>query len=301
MLKAFTKSVKKVESIAFKKKYKEDGNTFSSFDLLFKHKEGEADKLGDLVKQIWNKKEIPSKSDLKALVKALVDLKDTKSDSKTKKKKKKSIEKETKSSFKSNKELEKKRVVATPEKNKNAPTKTILKKTANKADSHVKKNETIKPTKSRSKTLKKSESKSPVKEVKKTTNETSSKVKQAKPSTRILKKKTMTAVESKPATATKKAVRANTESKRAIKIPRVGDNLKLIEGIGPKIESFLKEEGIDTFAKLAQAVPSAMQTMLVTKGGSRYNAYNPAKWPEQARLAAAGKMEELKKLKDVLK
>ncbi len=85
-------------------------------------------------------------------------------------------------------------------------------------------------------------------------------------------------------TAPKQAIKVSSAPKRAAKSPRVGDNLKLIEGIGPKIESFLKEDGIDTFAKLAKAVPAAIQTMMVAKGGTRYNAYNPAKWPEQAAL-----------------
>jgi predicted flap endonuclease-1-like 5' DNA nuclease len=291
MLKAFTKSVKKVESIAFNKKYKENGETFSSFDLLFKHKEGEADKLGDLVKQIWNKKEIPSKSDLKALLKALVDLKDGKSD-KSKKKKKKWSNKEITSSPKLDKALEKKEVVSKPRaKSKKAASKPTSKKPATKAKSPIKeKAKPIQPkvtSNTTSKSSAKKETKSSVKPEKKTTSLTSTKVKPAtkrsQPTNKALKKTAATAAASKPAAA----------PKRALKSPRVGDNLKLIDGIGPKIESFLKEDGIDTFAKLAKAVPAAIQTMMVAKGGTRYNAYNPAKWPDQAALKA----EELKALK----
>ncbi|WP_341225439.1 hypothetical protein [uncultured Arcticibacterium sp.] len=83
--------------------------------------------------------------------------------------------------------------------------------------------------------------------------------------------------------------------------PTVGDNLKLIEGIGPKIESFLKEDGIDTFEKLAKAIPEEIQKMLVSKGGTRYNANNPTTWPEQASVAAKGDMEALNALKLELK
>ncbi|AWV97173.1 DUF4332 domain-containing protein [Arcticibacterium luteifluviistationis] len=83
--------------------------------------------------------------------------------------------------------------------------------------------------------------------------------------------------------------------------PTVGDNLKLIEGIGPKIESFLKEDGIDTFEKLSKANPEEIQKMLVAKGGTRYNANNPTTWPEQAALAAKGDMEAFKALKLELK
>ena len=77
------------------------------------------------------------------------------------------------------------------------------------------------------------------------------------------------------------------------------DDLTNIEGIGPKIAVVLNTNGITTFAQLAKADPVAMQDML-KKSGGRFNMAKPETWPQQAELAAAGKMDELKKLQDEL-
>lgn len=75
------------------------------------------------------------------------------------------------------------------------------------------------------------------------------------------------------------------------------DNLRLIDGIGPKIESLLKESGIDTFEKLAKAKPENISSILVEKGGNGLKGINPSTWPEQAVIAAKGNIEELKAYK----
>ena len=77
------------------------------------------------------------------------------------------------------------------------------------------------------------------------------------------------------------------------------DDLKKVEGIGPKIESLLKNAGIKTFAKLSETDPSAIKEIL-TAAGSRFASKEPGTWPKQAGLAAAGKWEELKKWQDEL-
>ena len=99
--------------------------------------------------------------------------------------------------------------------------------------------------------------------------------------------------EAKPAAKeTKKAeTKPATESKP--------DDLKKIEGIGPKIASILVNAGIDTFAKLAEKDPEEIREILL-KEGKRYASHNPATWPRQAKLAAEGKWEELKKWQDEL-
>jgi predicted flap endonuclease-1-like 5' DNA nuclease len=71
------------------------------------------------------------------------------------------------------------------------------------------------------------------------------------------------------------------------------DDLTLLEGIGPKISSVLQANGIHTFADLAQADVEALRTVLL-EAGLRLN--NPATWPQQAALAAAGQWAELKAL-----
>jgi len=77
-------------------------------------------------------------------------------------------------------------------------------------------------------------------------------------------------------------------------------NLKLIEGIGPKLESILNEAGILTFDQLAKAKPAKIKTILET-AGPRYKMHDPTSWSKQAKLAAANKMEELKALQAELK
>ncbi len=78
-----------------------------------------------------------------------------------------------------------------------------------------------------------------------------------------------------------------------------GDDLTKVEGIGPKVKGIFHEEGILTFADLAAKKPEELKEILVPKGG-RYAGMNPGTWPEQAKLAAEGKWDELKKWQDEL-
>lgn len=77
------------------------------------------------------------------------------------------------------------------------------------------------------------------------------------------------------------------------------DDLKIIEGIGPKIEGILHEAGIFTFAALAVASVAHLEQIVREEAGIRV-AF-PDTWPEQARLAAAGDWNALEKLQDQLK
>ncbi len=79
----------------------------------------------------------------------------------------------------------------------------------------------------------------------------------------------------------------------------VADDLKKIEGIGPKIAEILNSNGILTFSDLAKTEVEKIKEMLKT-AGSRYASHNPGTWPEQAKLAAEGKWDELKKWQDEL-
>jgi large subunit ribosomal protein L21 len=87
----------------------------------------------------------------------------------------------------------------------------------------------------------------------------------------------------------------------ALRSPQKGgrDDIELIEGIGPKIAKVLADNGIITFAKLADTKPEAMSDMLKASGG-RFTLANAASWPEQAALLRDGKMDEFKRLTDVL-
>ncbi len=77
------------------------------------------------------------------------------------------------------------------------------------------------------------------------------------------------------------------------------DDLKLIEGIGPKVSQILKEHGIKTFKDLSKKDPEDIKKLLESKGIR--GIVDPTTWPEQAKLAAEGKWEELKKLQKELK
>ena len=74
------------------------------------------------------------------------------------------------------------------------------------------------------------------------------------------------------------------------------DDLKKVEGIGPKIASTLVEAGIATFADLAKSTPEAISEII---SGVRGNHVTDT-WPAQAKLAAEGKWDELKKWQDEL-
>jgi predicted flap endonuclease-1-like 5' DNA nuclease len=77
------------------------------------------------------------------------------------------------------------------------------------------------------------------------------------------------------------------------------DDLKVVEGIGPKIEAVLHEAGILTFEQLAKADPEHINAIL-DAAGPRYRIHNPATWPTQAELAAKNDWDKLKELKDQL-
>ncbi len=77
------------------------------------------------------------------------------------------------------------------------------------------------------------------------------------------------------------------------------DDLRIIEGIGPKISQLLNEAGISTFAQLASADIEDLRRILAN-AGSRFRLAKPDTWPEQARLAADGDWEALEALQSEL-
>jgi predicted flap endonuclease-1-like 5' DNA nuclease len=67
----------------------------------------------------------------------------------------------------------------------------------------------------------------------------------------------------------------------------VDDDLTRIEGIGPRIATLLKEAGITGFAALAAAHAEQLAAVLAA-AGPRFRLAQPASWPQQAALLAAG-------------
>ena len=77
------------------------------------------------------------------------------------------------------------------------------------------------------------------------------------------------------------------------------DDLKRIEGIGPRIEKMLNDDLIFTWAELAAAPVERLKGIL-RRGGDRYKMHDPKSWPDQAKLAAQGRWKELEELQDIL-
>lgn len=82
--------------------------------------------------------------------------------------------------------------------------------------------------------------------------------------------------------------------------PGTPDDLKIIEGIGPKIEQLLNAAGYLTFGSVAVADPKALARILEA-AGPRFTLARPESWPEQAGLLANNDMEAFNKLTDALK
>jgi predicted flap endonuclease-1-like 5' DNA nuclease len=72
------------------------------------------------------------------------------------------------------------------------------------------------------------------------------------------------------------------------------DDLKRIEGIGPKISSILQDAGISTYAQLASAEVTALEQILEKESPRLLRIANPTTWPEQAKLAEVGDWDALK-------
>ncbi len=123
--------------------------------------------------------------------------------------------------------------------------------------------------------------------------------KTAKKAVKKVAKKVAKPTAKKVAKVTKKVVKPAAK-KVAKKVVAKKDDLKVIEGIGPKMSTILNEAGIKTFKQLATTKVSTVKEILAA-AGPRYNMHNPTTWGKQAKLAAAGKMTELKKLQGQLK
>ena len=97
--------------------------------------------------------------------------------------------------------------------------------------------------------------------------------------------------EAKPAAKKEAAAKPSTKKATA-----TADDLKKVEGIGPKIAETLNAAGITTFAELAKTDAAKISEIIADVRGNHVT----DTWPAQAKLAAEGKWDELKKLQDEL-
>lgn len=83
-------------------------------------------------------------------------------------------------------------------------------------------------------------------------------------------------------------------SKPAAKTKSKPDDFKRLNGIGPKIANLLKDKGILTYQQLG-AMDAKQLIDVLQKEGVRVSQTDPASWKKQAKLAAEGKWDEIKK------
>jgi large subunit ribosomal protein L27 len=96
--------------------------------------------------------------------------------------------------------------------------------------------------------------------------------------------------ETKPAKEEKPVAEVKEEASQAKvkKAETKADDLKILEGVGPKLEEILHEAGITTYAALAATSIEKMKKIL-EEAGSRYASKDPAPWIEKAKELARGK------------
>ena len=104
----------------------------------------------------------------------------------------------------------------------------------------------------------------------------------------IAKKATVKAA--KPKAAVKKVVKAAEPAK---------DDLTKIAGINPKIVKLLEADGITTYKALSKTSVKKLKAVL-DAAGPKFQAYNPASWPKQAKLAATADWSALQQLQNEL-
>lgn len=78
------------------------------------------------------------------------------------------------------------------------------------------------------------------------------------------------------------------------------EDLKIVEGIGPKIEELLKNNGIPDIKTLSETPYDRLREIL-DGGGNQYKMHDPMTWPTQAALALVGKWRQLDQLQEKLK
>ena len=78
------------------------------------------------------------------------------------------------------------------------------------------------------------------------------------------------------------------------------DDLKKIEGVGPKIESILNAENVLTYSDVINASVDRINSILAAAGPT-YAVHDPSTWAEQATIANNGDWDGLKEYQSGLK
>ena len=99
-----------------------------------------------------------------------------------------------------------------------------------------------------------------------------------------------------------RAEAAKAEQARAVNTKEllIEEDLKKIEGIGPKLSKVLHAAGVVNFKQLADKSVAEIQDIL-DDAGPRYRIARPKSWPLQAAMAAAGDWDKLKAFQDEMR
>lgn len=81
---------------------------------------------------------------------------------------------------------------------------------------------------------------------------------------------------------------------------RAKDDLKRVEGIGPKIEGILNSAGIKSYSDLANSDADTLNGIL-REAGPRYQMHDATSWPKQAKHALNNEWDALDSLQKTLK
>lgn len=76
-------------------------------------------------------------------------------------------------------------------------------------------------------------------------------------------------------------------------------DLKIIEGVGPKIEAILNKEGYQNWSDIANSKVDDLKNIM-HDAGPRYRIHNPATWNQQAKMAIKGDWQNLIDLQKIL-
>lgn len=79
------------------------------------------------------------------------------------------------------------------------------------------------------------------------------------------------------------------------------EDLARIQGIDEKIAELLRNAGIRSYAQLAESDPERLRAIVAEGNAELLQGVDPANWPKQAKLAAAGKWEALGRLQEKMK
>jgi predicted flap endonuclease-1-like 5' DNA nuclease len=80
-----------------------------------------------------------------------------------------------------------------------------------------------------------------------------------------------------------------------------GDDLSILDGIGPEYAASLSAAGVTTFAKLSEMTPEAIADVLAKAGTPLIAGHDASTWPRQAKLAAAQDWSALRRYIDSTK